>query len=342
MEPSPLMCSNDHRLFSRHDPQECPPGLLIAAISAITGIAHAGETPLPDIGSSAGTVASPEESARRLHMLHELRNQNVVLEDELLNDYVNTLGFAWSRTAEAGSAIHVLSRARQPDQRVCVPGGFVGVNTGLILMTRTRTNCRGARPEVRTSREPPDPRGRGRAEDDAADGAGDDRRAAAAAHQNPYSTSNADMGAIATVQVLPRRCRSTSPRRRNRSGPHRHQHAGQGELRSGSHGRRVRKHAAHDSSDIRRERRPALLQDHRSRPNASARRAHARRASRKPRSSSGVEDKRRKRGRAGRHRARSCPDCCRRSTEFGRRAASLADTPEVARPPAHRSAPTSC
>ncbi|HET7777040.1 MAG TPA: M48 family peptidase, partial [Rudaea sp.] len=70
------------------------PGLLIAAISAITGIVHAGETPLPDIGSSAGTVASPEEQRQYgFYMLHELRNQNVVLEDELLNDYINTLGF---------------------------------------------------------------------------------------------------------------------------------------------------------------------------------------------------------------------------------------------------------
>jgi len=182
------------------------PGLLIAAISAITGIVHAGETPLPDIGSSAGTVASPEEQRQYgFYMLHELRNQNVVLEDELLNDYINTLGF------------RLVAYSTKPDQpftfflvrdtqinAFAVPGGFVGVNAGLILMTRSEDELAAVLAHEVSHITQNHLIRAVEAEQKmtplmvlAMIGA-----LAAAAHQNPYSTSNADMGAIATVQGL--------------------------------------------------------------------------------------------------------------------------------------------
>ena len=182
------------------------PGLLIAAISAITGIVHAGETPLPDIGSSAGTVASPEEQRQYgFYMLHELRNQNVVLEDELLNDYINTLGF------------RLVAYSPKPDQpftfflvrdtqinAFAVPGGFVGVNAGLILMTRSEDELAAVLAHEVSHITQNHLIRAVEAEQKmtplmvlAMIGA-----LAAAAHQNPYSTSNADMGAIATVQGL--------------------------------------------------------------------------------------------------------------------------------------------
>src|SRR5512140_2440610 len=81
-----------------------PGALLLAALIAFTGVVHANDTPLPDIGSSAGTVASPEEQRQYgFYMLHELRNQNAVLDDELLTDYLNTIGYrlvAYSPKAE--------------------------------------------------------------------------------------------------------------------------------------------------------------------------------------------------------------------------------------------------
>ena len=182
------------------------PGLLIAAISTFTGIVHAGETPLPDIGSSAGTVASPEEQRQYgFYMLHELRNQNVVLEDELLNDYINTLGF------------RLVAYSTKPDQpftfflvrdtqinAFAVPGGFVGVNAGLILMTRSEDELAAVLAHEVSHITQNHLIRAVEAEQKmtplmvlAMIGA-----LAAAAHQNPYSTSNADMGAIATVQGL--------------------------------------------------------------------------------------------------------------------------------------------
>ena len=182
------------------------PGLLIAAISAIAGITHAGETPLPDIGSSAGTVASPEEQRQYgFYMLHELRNQNVVLEDELLSDYVNTLGFrlvAYSPKPDQPFTFFVVRDTQI--NAFAVPGGFVGVNAGLILMTRTEDELAAVLAHEVSHITQNHLIRAVEAEQKmtplmvlAMIGA-----LAAAAHQNPYSTSNADMGAIATVQGI--------------------------------------------------------------------------------------------------------------------------------------------
>jgi predicted Zn-dependent protease len=181
-------------------------GLLIAGLSAITGMLHAGETPLPDIGSSAGTVASPEEQRQYgFYMLHELRNQNMVLEDELLGDYINTLGFrlvAYSPKPDQPFTFFVVRDTQI--NAFAVPGGFVGVNAGLILMTRTEDELAAVLAHEVSHITQNHLIRAVEAEQKmtplmvlAMIGA-----LAAAAHQNPYSTSNADMGAIATIQGL--------------------------------------------------------------------------------------------------------------------------------------------
>src|SRR5512141_1085259 len=182
------------------------PGLLIAAISAITGIVHAGETPLPDIGSSAGTVASPEEQRQYgFYMLHELRNQNMVLEDELLGDYINTLGFrlvAYSPKPDQPFTFFVVRDTQI--NAFAVPGGFVGVNAGLILMTRTEDELAAVLAHEVSHITQNHLVRAVEAEQKMAPlmvlamiGA-----IAASAHQSPYSTGNSDMGAIAVAQGL--------------------------------------------------------------------------------------------------------------------------------------------
>ena len=106
--------------------------------------ARASDQQLPNIGSSAGAIASPEEQRQYgAYMLHELRNQGVVLDDALLNDYINTLGY------------RLVANSPKPDQpftffivrdmainAFALPGGFVGVNAGLITTYRERERTR--------------------------------------------------------------------------------------------------------------------------------------------------------------------------------------------------------
>jgi predicted Zn-dependent protease len=111
---------------------------LVLACTLLAGkSARAVDTKLPDMGSSAATIASPEEQRQYgFYVLHELRNQGMVLDDALLTDYVNTLGY------------RLVSYSPQPDQpftffvvndpsinAFALPGGFVGVNAGLITTT---------------------------------------------------------------------------------------------------------------------------------------------------------------------------------------------------------------
>ena len=180
--------------------------LLLAGIVALTGAAHAYDTPLPDIGSSAGTVASPEEQRQYgFYMLHELRNQQLVLDDELLGDYVNTLGYrlvSYSPKATQPFTFFVVN-----DREInafALPGGFVGINIGLITMTRNENELAAViAHEVSHITQNHLVRAV-EAEEKMAPlmmlamiGA-----LAASAHQNPYSTSNADVGAIAVAQGL--------------------------------------------------------------------------------------------------------------------------------------------
>jgi predicted Zn-dependent protease len=119
--------------------------LLVAALVLICllagGRARAIDPELPNMGSSAGTIASPEEQRQYgFYMLHELRNQSMVLDDALLTDYLNTLGY------------RLVAYSPKPDQpftffvvrdmginAFALPGGFVGINAGLITTTTSES-----------------------------------------------------------------------------------------------------------------------------------------------------------------------------------------------------------
>ena len=180
--------------------------LLLTSITALTGVAHAYDTPLPDIGSSAGTVASPEEQRQYgFYMLHELRNQQMVLDDELLTDYLNTVGYQLVSFSPKTSQPFTFFVMRDREiNAFALPGGFVGVNSGLITMTRTEDELAAVLAHEVSHVTQNHLIRAVEAEEKMAPlmvlamiGA-----IAASAHTSPYSTSNADVGAIAVAQGL--------------------------------------------------------------------------------------------------------------------------------------------
>jgi predicted Zn-dependent protease len=138
-------------------------------------------------------------------VLHELRNQNVVLDDALLTDYLNTLGYK------------LVSYSPQPDQpftffimrdneinAFALPGGFVAVNAGLFTTSDTEDELAAVLAhevshvtqnhliravEAEQKMTPLMLVGMLVA-------------MAAASKTSPYSTSNADVGALATIEGL--------------------------------------------------------------------------------------------------------------------------------------------
>ena len=107
--------------------------LTVAVLSALAG-AREPEVRLPDIGSSAAGLVSPQD----LHdygagMLQQLRAYNLVLDDALLADYLSALGYRLVAASDRPDMGFTFFIVRDEDiNAFAAPGGFIGVNAGLI------------------------------------------------------------------------------------------------------------------------------------------------------------------------------------------------------------------
>ena len=118
-------------------------GWPLLAASCIATLAGArdgnGDLKLPDIGSSAAAIMSPQD----LHdygaqMLQEMRAYGLVLDDALLGDYLTGLGYKLVSSSESPQLDFTFFVVR--DEQInafAAPGGFVAVNTGLITAMDT-------------------------------------------------------------------------------------------------------------------------------------------------------------------------------------------------------------
>jgi len=113
------------------------PLLLAAAVTLALAVplASAQDARLPDMGSSAGEVLS---SARQAEyggmMLRELRNYGYLLEDPLLDDWLQRLGSRLGTQSDlpSQSFTFFLLKDRQINAFATL-GGYIGTNAGLIL-----------------------------------------------------------------------------------------------------------------------------------------------------------------------------------------------------------------
>jgi predicted Zn-dependent protease len=168
--------------------------------------ARAVDTQLPSMGSSAGAIASPEEQRQYgFYVLHELRNQGKVLDDAQLNDYINTLGYRLVSYSPRPDQPFTFFVVRDPSiNAFALPGGFVGVNAGLITTTSNENELAAVLAHEISHVTQQHLVRAVEAEQKYAPlmvlamvGA-----LVAASHQSPYSTSNADIGAIAAAEGL--------------------------------------------------------------------------------------------------------------------------------------------
>ncbi len=89
---------------------------------------------LPDIGSSAGELAMPREMQDYgASMLHEMRAMNYILDDPLLNDYLDGLGHRLVAQSDRPDLPFTFFIVRDNDiNAFAAPGGYIGANAGLI------------------------------------------------------------------------------------------------------------------------------------------------------------------------------------------------------------------
>lgn len=100
---------------------------------------------LPDLGSSANSLLSraDEYQIGRL-MMRDLRSQNAVLDDAEVADYLQSLGSRIAVEAQEGQQQFNFFAVRdQSINAFALPGGFIGVNTGLVLLTGSESELAG-------------------------------------------------------------------------------------------------------------------------------------------------------------------------------------------------------
>ncbi|TAK51903.1 MAG: M48 family peptidase [Gammaproteobacteria bacterium] len=122
--------------------------LILSLLFALQGAAIHAEVPggeLPDIGNPASTTLSVSEEYRiGLAILRELRQAGQVVEDPEINEYLQSLGLRLASEAqEGGYRFRFFAVKDTGINAFALPGGFIGVNAGLVTATRSESELAG-------------------------------------------------------------------------------------------------------------------------------------------------------------------------------------------------------
>ena len=118
--------------------------LLLASLVFVSG-AGADDINLPDMGSPADAVLSTNDESRLGSMImRDIRRSGQVVEDPLVIEYINDIG---SRiVSQTNDGDHNFTFFVVDDPRInafALPGGYVGVHTGLLEATRSEDELAG-------------------------------------------------------------------------------------------------------------------------------------------------------------------------------------------------------
>jgi len=120
---------------------------LTAALAALvfTSGAGADDIQLPDMGSPADAVLSKSDENRfGRAIMAQIRQTGQVVEDPLITEYINEIGHRIGAHANDGS--HKFEFFVVDDVRInafALPGGYIGVHTGLLEATRNEDELAG-------------------------------------------------------------------------------------------------------------------------------------------------------------------------------------------------------
>jgi predicted Zn-dependent protease len=116
-----------------------PRRLLAALLAAGLTVAASAQDDvrLPDLGSSANALLTPKEADEYgSSMVRQMRALDMVLDDALLDSYINDLGYRLVAASEKPKDSFSFFIVKDPEiNAFAAPGGYIGVNTGLIEIT---------------------------------------------------------------------------------------------------------------------------------------------------------------------------------------------------------------
>jgi predicted Zn-dependent protease len=116
---------------------------LFTALIAV--LSHAAEVKLPDMGSPADAILSKTDEAQiGRAIMHSIRASGQLVEDPLITEYVNEIGHRVAAFANDGDYKFTFFVVNDPSiNAFALPGGFIGVHTGLIEATRSEDELAG-------------------------------------------------------------------------------------------------------------------------------------------------------------------------------------------------------
>lgn len=111
--------------------------LILLALSSLTCRADG----LPDLGDvSQATISPQQERQIGEQSMIEIRADKSYLDDAEINDYLNQIGYRLaSNSSDPGLGFEFFAINDNVINAFSLPGGFIGVNTGLILITQSES-----------------------------------------------------------------------------------------------------------------------------------------------------------------------------------------------------------
>jgi len=119
--------------------------LLAGSLAFLTFIAGAADVDLPDIGSPAdATLSKNTEAQVGRSIMRQIRASGEVVEDPQITEYINDIGHRIAAHANNGSHEFNFFVIDDPNiNAFALPGGYIGVHTGLLEATRSEDELAG-------------------------------------------------------------------------------------------------------------------------------------------------------------------------------------------------------
>ncbi|MBD8879258.1 M48 family metallopeptidase [Rhodanobacter sp. 7MK24] len=127
----------------RRPVKRLPIVLILASLAFAAGAQD--NSRLPDLGSSADALISPQEAQDYgASMLRQMRALDMVVDDPLLDEYINDLGFRLvAACAKPRDHFQFFIVKDEEINAFALPGGYIAVNSGLIAITRNEDELAG-------------------------------------------------------------------------------------------------------------------------------------------------------------------------------------------------------
>jgi predicted Zn-dependent protease len=132
------------RMAPRTTPSRLAAALACALLSFGAG-AQDTSVRLPDLGSSANALVSPQEAQDYgAAMLRQMRALDMVVDDAMLDDYINNLGYRLVASSEKPKDHFSFFIVKDSViNAFAAPGGYIAVNSGLINITSSESELAG-------------------------------------------------------------------------------------------------------------------------------------------------------------------------------------------------------